>query len=127
MFLFQMHSGLRYLVLLAGLVSLAFFASRLIGRRGFNGRGRIINAVFTGILDLQVLVGFILFFAAQWPKMVIGHLAMMLGAAILQHAVTALNKRREQPSPLVAFIGTLVVLALIVGGIMAIGRPIVGS
>jgi len=43
------------------------------------------------------------------------------------HVANIMNKRREQKSYSVAFGGVAVSLLLVVGGIMAIGRAIIGS
>lgn len=120
--LFQIHSGLRYLVLLAGVVALVVYAMGLAQKQPFTKRSRIIGSVFLGLLDLQVLIGIVLVAVGLYSPKVIGHFVMMLLALALGHVLTARNRKSAQPGfklPLVAVAGALV---LIIGGIFAIGR-----
>ena len=57
-----------------------------------------------------------------------GHIATMVLAAAVAHGVAAVMKRRPvaERTYVPHIVGTLVVLALVFAGIMAIGRPIVG-
>ena len=55
-FLFHAHSGLRYIVLLVGLVAIAVLAIGLIRKKPI-GAERGLTAAFVGVLDLQVLLG----------------------------------------------------------------------
>ena len=52
---------------------------------------------------------------------------MMLAAVSVAHVANIVNKRRESKSYGVALGGVVVSLILVIGGIMAIGRPIFGS
>lgn len=125
--LFYAHSGLRYLVLLAGTLLLAW---SLYGglRGGTPDRGaRILGAVFVGLLDLQVLLGLLLLWQIPFYAALSGHIVMMLAAAIIAHVLSLLNRRRPRPSWGLALAMALVPLLLVVGGIMAIGRPVLGS
>jgi heme A synthase len=123
---FHAHSGLRYLVLVAALLSLAFSLPAAIRGREWDRRGRMLLGVFVGLVDLQVLLGLILVFVRAFFPALWGHLAMMVLAAAAAHAASAINKRRppERRSHWLAVAGTGLALVLIVGGIMAIGRPI---
>jgi hypothetical protein len=126
--LFYAHSGLRYLVLLTGLIALVYFASGLATKRPVGKPVRILGSSFAGLLDLQILLGIGLlgsgwpFYPALW-----GHLAMMLLASALAHVLLVVNRRRANPGyvlPLIAVAGALV---LIIGGILAISRNVVGT
>ena len=123
-FLFQAHSGLRYLVLLTGVIALAYFVSGLATKRPVDKGVRILGAAFTGLLD-----------SADPPRpdhgrhgrfypQLIGHIVMMLLAATVTHVLLVVNRKRPTPGyalPAVAVGGALV---LIFGGIMAIGRGV---
>lgn len=126
--LFHAHSGLRYLVILAGLLSLGFSLIAALRGSQWNRPGRIFLSIFVGVMDLQVLTGLILVFVRVFYPALWGHLTMMILAAVAGHVALALNKRRppERQSHWVAVIGSGLGLVLIVGGIMAIGRPIFG-
>jgi len=123
--LFAAHSGTRYLVLLMGLIALAWFARGAFARRPFVRPSPGILAGFVGFLDLQILLGIALVIGGRRPGAVWGHLIVMLTAAAVIHVVAARQKRRPRPAghglPLV---GVALTLALIVVGILAIGRPI---
>jgi len=122
--LFQAHSGLRYLVLLVGVVALAYFVSGLATKRPVDKGVRILGAAFTGLLDLQILLGLFMVALGRYYPQLIGHIVMMVLAAGLTHALLVVNRKRPNPGyvlPLIAVAGSL---ALISGGIMAIGRGV---
>ena len=127
-FLYHAHSGLRFLVLLAAAVSLAVLGYGLAtGRRP--AATRAVTASFTGLLDLQILLGIGLALGGMLTPRATGHLAMMVLALVVAHGASiiagkAADDRREM---LVRFIGVVLTLGLIVGGIMAIGRGVFGS
>jgi hypothetical protein len=123
-FLFQAHSGLRYLVLLTGVVALAYFVSGLATKRPVDKGVRILGAAFTGLLDTQILLGLIMVAMGRFYPQLIGHIVMMLLAATVTHVLLVVNRKRPTPGyalPAVAVGGALV---LIFGGIMAIGRGV---
>lgn len=123
--LLDLHSGLRYLVLLAGIAALVGFAVQLAKKAPWNKTSRILNSSFTGFLDLQALIGLVLFFSGNWAAQTAGHLALMILAVVNIHAFSVANKKRNDgPSPLLGLIGVSLTLLLIFAGILAIGRPI---
>ena len=127
-FLDQTHSGLRFLVLLAGLGALIALA---IG--GFSGRpvraARGLTSAFTGLLDLQILLGVALVIGGIFYGALIGHLTLMLVAAVVAHVagVRARKAGDERQANRLRLIGVGVALLCIVLGITAIGRGIFGS
>ena len=124
--LFHAHSGLRYLVLLAGFATAAWLLYCVARSRPFDRSGRVLTSLFTGILDLQVLLGLLLLMSVPFYPALAGHILMMIAAALVAHGAGMVNKRRpaEKRGIGVALIGVVVPLALIVGGIMSIGRTI---
>jgi hypothetical protein len=114
--LFHAHSGLRYLVLLMGLIALVFFAYGLATKRPVDKRVRIIGSSFVGMLDLQILLG--IFLAFTWPVVdgrIWTHMVTMLLAAGLAHALLVVNRKRPNPGyalPLAAVAGALVLVAI---------------
>ena len=123
--LFAAHSGVRYLVLFAGLVALVWFAFGALTGRPFQRPSPALLTGFVGLLDVQILLGIALVIGGRRPAAVWGHLAVMLTAAVVIHVVSARHKRRPPPAghgrPL---LGVAITLALIAVGILAIGRPI---
>ncbi|HUF88505.1 MAG TPA: hypothetical protein VMR66_00835 [Gemmatimonadota bacterium] len=123
--LFAAHSGLRYLVLLAGLVALAWFAWGKLSGRPFVRPAPALLAVFTGLVDLQMLLGIALLAGGLRPPIVWGHVALMLSAVVALHLVGGIHKRRPQPSGYgLPLIGVALALTLILVGILSLGRPI---
>ena len=124
---FYAHSGIRYLVLLVAVAALAYLLFGLATRRDFDKLAGALTGAYLGLLDLQVLIGVALYLLFPSRPALIGHAVMMLAAVTVGHVANIMNKRREQKSYGVAFGGVAVSLLLVVGGIMAIGRAVLGS
>ncbi len=126
--LYHAHSGLRYLVLLAGLLALLVFAYGLITRRPVRGASGYTIA-FTGLLDLQLVLGFGLFFGGIFYNALMGHMVMMIIAAVAANgsAILAPRATTERQELVMRLAGVIIALACIVFGIMAIGRSVLGS
>ena len=127
-FLYQAHSGLRYLVLLAAIgaiVSLAYALS--LGR--VDRSARVLPIAFTALLDLQVLLGIGLVMGGLFPDAAVGHLAMMVLALVSTHGASILGRRAstERREMVIRLVGIVLALLLIAGGIMALGRSVLGS
>ena len=60
-FLFHAHSGLRYLVLLAGVLSLGYTIAGLVTRKPWDKLGRIFMAAFVGTLTVGAVAAVYLF------------------------------------------------------------------
>ena len=124
---FYAHSGIRYLVLLVAVAALAYLLFGLATRRDFDKLAGALTGAYVGLLDLQVLIGVVLYLLFPSSPALIGHAVMMLAAVTVGHVANIMNKRREEKSYGVAFGGVAVSLLLVVGGIMAIGRAVLGS
>jgi hypothetical protein len=87
---------------------------------------RIAGAIFVGALDLQVVLGLILL--AVWPfyGALIGHIVMMILAVVVAHGARVAARRAAADAARFgwALAAIVVPLVLIIGGIMAIGRPL---
>jgi mono/diheme cytochrome c family protein len=122
-FLFHAHTGLRFLVLLAAAVALVYYALGVASKRPWTKGARVLGAVFTGLLDLQILVGVVLVLAGgNWYPAMWGHVVMMVVAAAVAHVLLAKNRKRPEPGHQLPFVAVFVALVCIVGGIFAIGR-----
>jgi len=127
-FLMNAHSGLRYLILLAGVLTVLYAAYGVASRRAYDKTIRILASSFAGTIHLQLLLGLALLFSGLFQPAVMGHLFMMLFAAAAAQIPVSVMRRRseERKSYLPHGIAALVALAMIVAGVLAIGRPIVG-
>lgn len=120
--LLHAHSGLRFLVLLLGVVNLVVLGLGLAQKKPFGKLHRILGASFAGSLHLQVLLGVGLVAMGRWYPALIGHLVMMLLAAGAAQATMTINRKRPTPGLQLPLIGVVVALLCIFGGVMAIGR-----
>ncbi len=128
-FVLGLHSGVRYLVLLAAL--LAIGTALLAGRPG-RPAGRTHDRmfmIFVGLLDLQVVIGLVLLVLRGFYPQLLGHIFTMLLAVGAAHGFGLAARRRErermQPAGGLRVAGVALTLVLVIGGILAIGRPIV--
>lgn len=120
--LLHAHSGLRFLILLLGAVNLVVLGLGLARKQPFGKLHRILGASFAGSLHLQALIGVSLVAMGRWYPALIGHLVMMLLAAVAAQAAMTVNRKRPTPGLQLPLIGVVVALVCIFGGVMAIGR-----
>lgn len=127
--LFYAHSGLRYLVLLAGVVALGYSLFAVVTRRPYDRGIRRTAGAFAGLLHLQVLLGFVFLVSGRFYPALIGHIFMMLAAAAVAQIPLSVLRRRppEERRPMPHLVGTAIALLLIWGGILAIGRGLLDS
>jgi hypothetical protein len=126
--LYQAHSGLRYLVLLAGIAALIALVIDLSAKKQ-SAPARSLAAAFTGLLDLQVLLGIALVIGGVWYGALMGHLMMMILAVGAAHATGILAKKEPDPrkATIARLGGVIAALVLILVGITAIGRNVMGT
>ena len=122
--LFYAHSGLRFLVLLSGAIAVAVLLWGWSAGRPLAGQSRAATAVFVGTLDLQVLLGIGTVLTRPWYGGLMGHLVMMIAAAMAAHGITVYGRKQadHKRAHLISLVGVVLALLLILGGIMAIGR-----
>ncbi|MGI9626108.1 MAG: hypothetical protein ACR2QM_04675 [Longimicrobiales bacterium] len=128
--LFAAHSGVRFLVLLFGVITILLAAYGLLGKRDYAPPMAKVAGAFAGLIDLQILLGLFLLFSQTFGSYIIGHLFMMIFAAVVAHGTAIVVKRRplEQKSYGPHLVGAVLALLLIAGGIMAIpGRGVFQS
>ena len=127
--LLHAHSGLRYLILIAGVVAFAYALFAVLTRRPYDRGLRATGASFAGLLHLQVLLGFIMIVSGEFYSALIGHIFMMLFAAVTAQVPVSVMRRRppEARTALPHLIAVAVALVLIWGGVRAIGRGLLTS
>lgn len=126
---FMAHSGVRYLVLLAGLVAVLYFAWAVASKKGNARTSLVLGSIFTGVLDLQVVLGLILVALGLYYPALLGHLFMMLFATVCAHVAMVMAKSSPDQARAnrLRLAGVVVAIVLIVGGILSIGRSVFGS
>lgn len=120
--LYMAHAGLRYLILVAGLAVLVRAVHGMATGARYDKAMRVLGGVFAGLIHLQVLLGFGLLFTRQFYPALMGHLMLMILAAVVAQIVPSVMRRRPEAERTFAphLVGTLVALLLIVAGIRAI-------
>jgi hypothetical protein len=120
--LMHAHSGLRFLVLLMAVVALVVFGLGLAQNKPFSKLARVIGSIFAGLTHLQVVLGLVMVAMGTFYPALIGHLVMMLAAAVVLQVLLSKNKRAAQPGFKLPLLGTVLAIVFMVGGIFAIGR-----
>ena len=127
-FLLNAQSGLRYLILLGGVLTVLYAVYGVASGRAYDKTIRILSSAFVGTLHLQILLGFALLLSGIFQPALMGHIFMMLfAAAAAQIPVSVMRRRPEDlKSYMPHGIGALTALALIAGGILAIRPSVFG-
>ena len=118
-FLLMVHSILRWLIVLAGLLALIQFLIGWAQKKAYSKMARGLSAGFSGLMDLQALLGLIYllvtgFSGEGFPAHRIVHAVVMLLAAAAAHAPAMFRKREANPHlvGLLAVLGALVLVAV---------------
>lgn len=124
---FAIHSGTRYLVLLAGVLTVLYALVGLTARRPFDRAGLVLLRIFGGLVDLQVVLGIITLITRTYFAALIGHIVMMVAAAAVLHmGMVRLKKLPETQRSYGRLLASAAVpLTLMVAGILAIQRAII--
>lgn len=129
MILFHAHSGVRYLVVLFGIVALAYALWGAVRGREYDARMRVFAGLFAATLHLQILLGLalVLLGPGQFYPQLAGHIVMMVFAAVVAQIVPSVMRRREmeERSYLPHAVSVVVALGLVWAGVAAIGRPLI--
>jgi hypothetical protein len=79
------HSGIRWLVVAAAVAAFVFFGYGWLAKKYSEKPARILTAAYSGLLDMQVLLGLIFLFVVGVKGNRIEHMFMMILAAVLAH------------------------------------------
>jgi len=95
------HSIIRWLIVLLGAFAMGKFLMGWLRKSEFTKMDRGLSAGFSGLMDLQVLLGFIFFFwsgftGASFPMYRIEHMTIMLIAAVVAHLPSFMKKSENQ-------------------------------
>lgn len=129
-FVFSAHSGWRYAVLLAAVIT-ALYALIGLARRGPVDKAAVtLVRIFVVTLDIQMLLGIVLLVlditSGRWFAALIGHLVLVVGAVAVAHLFSDRVKKLEpaQRTWMQVLAVAMIPLLLILAGIMAMQRPI---
>lgn len=118
-FLLMLHSLVRWVIVFVGLFALVKFLVGWVRKSEFTKKDRRLSAGFSGLIDLQVTLGFIFFI---WNGMLVGfpmfrieHMVIMLLAAVAAHLPSFMKKAENKFA--VAFFAVLGALVLIIMGV----------
>ena len=127
--MYHLHSGLRYLVLLAGVAVIGYAIYALVTGRPYDRTIRNLSATFMLTVDVTAFVGLTLTVSRRVmvPGMG-GHVASAVFAVVVLHVVSAVQRRRppEERSHAPHLVSAVVALALVWVAIASIGRPLIG-
>jgi hypothetical protein len=84
------HSIVRWLIVLVAFVAIIKFGIGAFGSGAFKSMDRGLSSGFSGLMDLQVMLGFIYllwngFATSAWPTFRFEHMSVMLVAAVVAH------------------------------------------
>jgi len=116
-FVLMFHSILRWIIVVMGLFALVKFLVGWMRKAEFGKMDRGLSAGFSGLIDLQVTLGFIFFFwngsVVGYPMTRIEHMITMLVAAVVAHLPSFMKKAENKFAVgLLAVIGALVIIFL---------------
>lgn len=128
-FVQDLHSGVRWLVVIAGLVGLIRFAVGMFGKQAYDRIGRISLSAFNALIGIQFLIGVVLLIwkgfinntAAYWGYAG-GHALIMVAAIGLAGATSGRVKRAasDEQKWRIGTFGLLIVAVLIYVGVMSV-------
>ena len=119
-FVLMLHSILRWAIVVVGLFAFVKFLVGWVRKSEFAKMDRGLQAGFSGLVDLQVTVGFIYFFwdglaHTGFPMFRIEHMITMLVAAVAAHLPSFMKKAENKFA--VAFLAVIGALVIIVLGV----------
>ena len=129
MFLFQSHSGFRYLVLLSGLVVIGYALYGVATKRPHDKRMKNLAITFRSMMDISLFLGVVLIMTSYGSYNDLGvHILIMVLATVVSHIVPAVMRKRPQAERTLTpyAVATAIALVLVAVGTLSIGRPIVG-
>ena len=122
-FILTLHSIVRWLVVLAAVVAVVRFALVMAGRAQPSGMDRGLITGYTGLLDLNVLLGLVLIIGLGFTTQRIEHaLTNIIGVAVAH--IFAQRAKKLEDAKLKArtnLLGVVISLAIIVVGVALIG------
>jgi uncharacterized membrane protein len=129
MFLFQSHSGFRYLAFLSGLAVIGYALYGVAKKRPHDKRMKNLAITFRSMMDISLFLGAVLIMTSYGFYNDLGvHILIMVLATVVSHIVPAVMRKRPQAERTLTpyAVATAIALGLVAVGTLAIGRPILG-
>lgn len=122
-FLLTIHSVLRWIIIVVAVLAVVKFAIGWATNASFKGMDRGLAAGFSGLLDMQVLLGLIFFLwsgfnGAGFPGYRWEHMVTMIIAAALGHVPSRLKALGDKQRFFYSVVAILGALALVYVGVM---------
>lgn len=121
--LFEIHSGVRWLIVLVAVIAVIWLVVRWLQRKPYDRSSSMMMMVFTRLLEIQMLLGVVYLIwngldADFWPRYRFEHLAVMLVAVFIAH----LPERWKNASDLIRYRNNVMIivvtLAVIIAGVV---------
>jgi hypothetical protein len=126
-FVLTLHSIVRWLTVLVAVAAIVKFAMGWLQKQPFDKTAKALVSAFGGMMDLQLLLGFIFFF---WNGLSIEggltlryrleHLGVMLVAVVVAHLPAMWKKAEDNKRYRNTLIAIVVSLLLVVAGVAAL-------
>ena len=116
------HSGIRWLIVVAAVAAVVFFGYGWLAKKYNQKTARILSSAYSGLLDLQVLLGLIFMVwtgvsGAGFPRFRLEHMFMMIIAAVVAHLPSRWRSGASQVYYRNTFLVILLSLVLIYVGV----------
>ncbi len=123
-FVLTLHSIVRWLVVLVAVVAVVRYALVRAGKAQSSGMDRGLMSGYTGLLDLNVLLGLILIIGlGEWETVQIEHAVTNIIAVVVAH-IFAQRAKKMEDAKLKArtnLLGVVISIAIIVVGVALVG------
>lgn len=127
-FVLMLHSIVRWLVVIVGVVAIVRFALVMAGKAQSSGMDRGLMSGYTGLLDVNVLLGLILIVglsigAGQVLMVWIEHMTTNIIGVVVAHFFAQRAKKIEDPKlkARTNLLGVVISLAIIAVGVALVG------
>jgi hypothetical protein len=123
-FVLTLHSIVRWFVVLVAVIAVVRYALVMAGKAQSSGMDRGLISGYTGLLDLNVLLGLILIIGlGEWETVQIEHAVTNVIGVVVAHFFAQRAKKIEDPKikARTNLLGVVISLAIIVVGVMFVG------
>jgi len=123
-FLVGIHGLVRWLVVIVAVVAVVRYALVMAGKAQPSGMDRGLISGYTGLLDLNVLLGVIIIIGlGEWEMAQIEHMTTNIIGVVVAHVFAQRAKKIEDPKikARTNLLGVVISLAIIVVGVALVG------